>query len=80
MPLPPHFPAICQKIEFLAICPHLCLHMGNPFTPFPLLLTKMLSLGAVAMKSPERKLLQVITTPFFRHMPQIQFLAIFGYF
>ena len=55
MPLPPHFPAICQKIEFLAICPHLCLHIGNPFTPFPLLLTKMLSLGAVAMVSTDKK-------------------------
>ena len=49
MPLPPHFPAICQKIEFLAICPHLCLHMGNPLTPSLLLLTKMLPLGVVAM-------------------------------
>ena len=50
--------------------------MGDPLIPPLLLLTKMLSLGAVAMKSTERKLLQAITTPFFRHMPQIQFLAI----
>ena len=54
--------------------------MGTPMTQSQLLLTKMLSLGAVAMKSTERKLLQAITTPFFRHMPQIQFLAIFGHF
>ena len=70
MPLPPHFPAICQKIEFLAICPHLCLHMGNPLTPSPLLLTKMLSLGAVAMIFMERELLQAITTPFSHHLPE----------
>ena len=55
MPLPPHSPTICQKIEFLAICPHLCLHMGNPLTPSPLLLTKMLLPGAVAMISTDRK-------------------------
>ena len=54
--------------------------MGDPLIPPLLLLTKMLSLGAVAMKSTERKLLQAITTPFFRHMPQIQFLAIFDHF
>ena len=54
--------------------------MGNPLIPPPLLLTKLLSLGAVAMISTEREQLQAITTPFFCHMPQIQFLAIFGHF
>ena len=81
--LQPHFFAICLKFNFwpfLAIFHHFCLLMGDPLIPPLLLLTKMLSLGAVAMKSTERKLLQVITTPFFRHMPQIQFLAIFDYF
>ena len=70
MPLPPHFPTICQKIEFFAIFPHLCLHKGNPLTPSPLLLTKMLSLGAVAMIFMKRELLQAITTPFSHHLPE----------
>ena len=42
--LPPHFPAISLKIEFLAIFHHLCLLMGDPMTPYLLLLTKMLSI------------------------------------
>ena len=66
------------QIQFLAIFHHLCLLMGDPLIPPLILLTKILSLGDVAMKSTERKLLQAITTPFFRHMPQIQFSAIFG--
>ena len=39
--------------------------MGNPLIPPPLLLTKLLSLGAIAMIFTEREQLQAITTPFF---------------
>ena len=42
-----------------------------------LFLTKMLSLGDVAMISVDRELLQAIITPFSRHLP---FIAIFGHF
>ena len=52
------------KIEYLAIFDHLSLLIGNPLIPPPLLLTKMLSVGAVSMKSVMRELLQAITTPF----------------
>ena len=44
--------------------------MGDPSIPPPLLLTKMLSLGAVAMIFMERELLQAITTPFSHHLPE----------
>ena len=44
--------------------------VGTPMTQSQLLLTKMLSLGAVAMKSGKRKLLQAITTPFSHHLPE----------
>ena len=75
----PIFPPFARN-HFFCYCPHLCLHIGNPLTPSLLLLTKMLSLGAVAMISTEKEQLQTISTPFFHHMPQIQFLAIFDYF
>ena len=58
---------IFLKIPFLAILTifhHLFLLVGDPLTPSPLLLTKMLSLGAVAMISTEKELLQAITTAF----------------
>ena len=61
------------KFQFLVIFdhfPHLCRLMGDPLIPLLLLLTKMLSLGAAAMKSTERKLLQAISTPFSRHLPE----------
>ena len=43
---------------------------GEPLIPLPLLLTKMLSLNAVSIKSMERKLLQAITTKFSDHLPK----------
>ena len=73
----PHFPWKFNFWPFLAIFHHLCLMVGNPLTPSPFLLTKMLPLGAVAMKSMKRKLLQAITTPFSHHSPVI---SIFGHF
>ena len=66
-------PFSCDKPEnsifghfwpFLAIFHHLCQLVGHPLTPSPLLLTKMLSLGAVAMISTEKELLQAVTTAF----------------
>ena len=39
--LSPHFPAICVKIQFLAIFHRLCLLVGNPLIPPPLFLTKI---------------------------------------
>ena len=62
---------------FLAIFHHLCLLMGNLLIPPPFLLTKMLSLGAVAVKSSKQKLLQAITTAFSHHFPEN---SIFGHF
>ena len=44
--------------------------MGNPLTPTLLLLTKMLSLGAVAVTATETKLFQVFTIPSSRHLPE----------
>ena len=44
--------------------------MGNPLIPPPLLLTKMLSLGAIAMISTDRKLLKAVITPFSCHLPE----------
>ena len=73
----PPFPWKFNFWPFLAIFHHLCLMVGNPLTPSPFLLTKMLPLGAVAMKSMKRKLLQAITTPFSHHSPDI---SIFGHF
>ena len=52
------------NIQFLAIFHRLCLGMGNLFAPSLLSFTKMLSLGAAAMISVMKKLLQAITTPF----------------
>ena len=46
-------------------------------TQSQLLLTKKSLLGAVAIKSGKRKLLQAITTPFSRHLPEN---SIFGHF
>ena len=46
-------------------------------TPPLLLLTEMLSLGAVAVTATERKLLQVITIPSSPHLPEN---SIFGHF
>ena len=54
--------------------------MRNPLIPPSLLLTKLLSKGAVVMISMERKLLQAITTPFPAIYLKIQFLANFGHF
>ena len=67
--LPP-FPWKFNFWPFLAIFHHLCLLVGNPLTPSPFLLTKMLTLSAVALKSTERKLLQAITTLFSGHLPE----------
>ena len=64
----PIFPTFALKIEFLAIFHRLCLLMGYSLIPPPLLLTTLLSLGAVAMISAERKLLQAVTTPFSHHL------------
>ena len=67
------FPAIYLKIQFLANFGHFSLFVpmrANPLTQSPLLLTKMLLLGAVAMISMERELLQAITTPFSRYLPE----------
>ena len=60
--------AICLKIQFLAIYPHLRLLMGDPLTPPPLLLTKMLLLDAIAIIYTERKLIQAVSTPLSRHL------------
>ena len=65
-----HLPKKFNFWSFLTIFPHLCRLMGDPLIPLLLLLTKMLSLGAAAMKSTERKLLQAISTPFSRHLPE----------
>ena len=54
-PIFPPSPTSCLKIQFLTIYPHLRLFMGNPLTLPPLLLTKMLSLDAVAIIHTERK-------------------------
>ena len=62
---------------FLAIFHHVCLLFAHLFAPYLLVLTKKFSLGAVAMISVKRKLLQAITTPFSRHLPEY---SIFGHF
>ena len=51
-----------QMCQFLAIYPHLRLLLSNPLTPPPLLLTKMLSLDAIAMIYTKGKLFQAIST------------------
>ena len=62
----PIFPSF-DAIQFLFILPHLCLLISNPLTLFslldpltslPLILTKMLSLGSVAMISIKKKAYQ----------------------
>ena len=63
--------------NFRPFSPHLCLLMGDTLIPPLLLFTKMLPLGAVAMKSGKRKLLQAITTPFSQQLPEN---SIFGHF
>ena len=63
-------PAICLKIQFFAIYPHLRLFLGDPLTHPPLLLTKMLSLDAIAIIYTKRKLFQAVSTPLSRHLPQ----------
>ena len=70
--LPP-FPWKFNFWPFLAIFHYSCPLVGDPLTPSPFCLTKMLKLGAVTMKSTERKLLQAITNFW-------PFLAIFGHF
>ena len=72
-----HLPENFNFWSFLAIFHHLCLLMGDPLIPPLLILTKILSLGAVAMKSTERKLLKAFTTPFHHHLPEN---SIFGHF
>ena len=67
-PIVPPSPAICLKIPFLAIHPHLRLLMGNPLTPPPLLLTKMLLFEAIAIIYTDKKLFLVVSTPLFRHL------------
>ena len=64
----PPTPAICLKIQFLAIYPHLRLLMGDPLTPPPLLLTKMLLLDAIAIIYMGKKLIQAVSTPLSRHL------------
>ena len=76
-PFSRHLPENFHFWSFLAIFHHLCLLMGDPLIPPLHLLTKMLSLSAVAMKSTEMKLLQAITTIFSRHLPEN---SIFGHF
>ena len=66
-PIVPPSPAICLRIQFLAIYPHLHLLMGDPLTPPPLLLTKMLILDAIAMIYTERKQFQAVSTPLSCH-------------
>ena len=66
--LGPPTPAICLKIQFLAIYPYLRLLMGYPLTPPPLLLTKMLLLDAIAIIHTEKKLFQAVSTPLSRHL------------
>ena len=68
-PIVPPSPAICLKNQFLAIYPHLRLLMGDPLTPPPLLLTKMLTLYAVTMIYTERKLFQAVSTRLSCHLP-----------
>ena len=66
----PILPSLAWKFSFwtfLAIFHYLCLLMGNPLIPPPLLLKTLLSLGAVAM----------ISTPFSHHLPEN---SIFGHF
>ena len=72
-----NFYPIFPKIQFLAIFQQLYLLMGDPLISPLLLLTKLLSLGAVAMISVKRKLLHAITTPFCHHFPENY---IFGHF
>ena len=71
--LSPHFPTISLKILFLAIFGHfspLVPTQARPLDPIPLLLTKMLSVGADEMISTERELLQCFTTAFSCHLPE----------
>ena len=58
------------EIQFLAIFHHFYLLKGNPLIQPLLLLTKLLSLRAVATISTEREQLQAITTPFSYHLPE----------
>ena len=62
-------PAICLKTQFFANYPHLRLFLGNPLTLPPLLLTKMLSLDAIAIIYTKRKLFQAVSTPLSCHLP-----------
>ena len=61
-------PPICLKIPFLAIYPHLRLLKGDPLTPPPLLLTKMLSYDAIAIIYTERKQFRAVSTPLSPHL------------
>ena len=61
-PFSRHLPKNSIFGHFSAIVPA----HGRPIDPTSAVLTK---LGAVAMISAERKLLQAITTPFCRHLP-----------
>ena len=49
--------------------------MSNPFIPLPLSLAKMLSMGAVSMKSMVRNLFSAITAPFSHHLPENQIFS-----
>ena len=78
--LPPHFLAVCLKIQFLAIYGHLSplapAHR-RPLDPTSFIGKDVLKRGAVVMITMERKLLQAITTPFSHHLPEN---SIFGHF
>ena len=75
-----HLPENSISKYFGPFLNHLCLLMGDPSFPPLLSLSKMLSLGAVAMISIERELLQAITTPFLHHLPKNLFFCHFWLF
>ena len=58
-----------QMCQFLAIYPHFRLLISDPLTPPPLLLTKMLSLDAVAIVYEERRLFQAVSNPIAHQLP-----------
>ena len=61
-PIVPPSRAICLKIQFLAIYPHLHLLISAPLSPPSLLLKKMLSRDAVVIICTLRKLFQAVAT------------------
>ena len=73
-------PAICLKIQFVAIYPHLRLLLVNPLIPLTLLLTKMLSLDAIAIIYTERKPFQAVSIPLSHHLLPLAWKFNFGPF